>query len=623
MQVTKVSKTVTSEPDEHTSRFVPVAGLIWQEATTRPDRDALVADCRQVSFGELICAADELAESFRRAGAQAGEIIGLCTQSALEMITGAMAAWKLRCAYLPLDPAAPADRLKYMITETKAALVAASSDALPSVPSGVWTRMAIGIDFNGCKAQHPRSVESYRIAPDDLAYVIYTSGSTGTPKGIAITQANLAYLIDWYASAFALTREDRATQMASLIFDASVLEIWTNLAQGVPLHILDRSLARSPEQLRNYFVEQQISISFVATPVAEQMIAMEWPASTKLRYLLTGADTLRAYPPPGLPFQLVNNYGPTECTVLATSGVVPARNGQTAAPSIGRAVKAAKVYILNSELQPVAEGEIGEVFIGGSGVGRGYIGSAELTTERFLSDPFQSGERIYRTGDRGRKLPSGEIEFCGRSDDQIKLRGFRIEPGEIVDALRAHAAVKNAYVSAFARGENKILAAFVVLDGEPSDSELRDHLATRLPEYMLPDQFVRMAALPLTSQGKVDRAALTVTEDLSSGYEEDMPFEQNEIQEEVFGIVSSILGVRKLGSHDNFFRLGGHSLLAAQLLTRVRKAFGIDLPIRAVFEAPTVASLSNTIELKLLETIDQSNAPLVAKSHVLQAVAKS
>ena len=233
--------------------------------------------------------AELLAVSFQRNGAQAGGVIALLTDNTFEMIAGALAAWKTLCGYLPLDPAAPAARVLHMLTESKAALVAASSGTLPALPAGTRKRISITAELERASDWPSHQTESRTTAPDDLAYVIYTSGSTGTPKGIAVTHANLTHLAAWYSSAFGLTPDDRATQMASLAFDASVLEIWTNLSHGVPLYVLNRLVARSPQQVRDFLVSEGISISFVATPVAEELIAMEWPGNAKLRFLLTGS----------------------------------------------------------------------------------------------------------------------------------------------------------------------------------------------------------------------------------------------------------------------------------------------------------------------------------------------
>jgi acyl-CoA synthetase (AMP-forming)/AMP-acid ligase II/acyl carrier protein len=368
------------------------------------------------------------------------------------------------------------------------------------------------------------------------------------------------------------------------------------------LCVPDRSIALTPEHLRDYLVNEEVTRCFATTALAEQLLALEWPQTAKLEYLLTGADTLRVFPPSTLPFHLVNNYGPTECTVLATSGIVPPDGNGHLLPTIGRPIPGAQVYITDANLNLVPDGERGEICIGGAGVAVGYIGSPELTAERFVPDPFcPAPARMYRTGDIGRKLPDGELEFLGRLDQQIKLRGYRIEPGEIVGALRLHPAVRAAVVKPVGSDSHRQIAAYLILKEQTTAQELRSHLTSRVPEYMIPDQFVQLEELPFTPNGKVDLSALPLPDSSNVlADQESVMGPATEIQDEVSSILSDLLGGRSVAPHDNFFRLGGHSLLAAQVIVRVRSAFGVELPLRTVFESPTAAGLSEVIEDKIL-----------------------
>lgn len=602
--------------DLGSSHFVSAGEQIWRYGLHRDQGTALVAGYRRITFNELIHSASILAVRFREQlqGDPESSPIAICSADSVRMIAAALAAWRMGCPYLPVDPDGPRERLRHMLTECGVALVATETSCLQKLPVGSWRQ----ITLDGCMTAgsstseiSPADYRPWNIAPDDAAYIIYTSGSTGRPKGVAVSHANLAHLAAWYKDAFSVREDDRGTQFASLTFDAMILETWTLLAAGAAVHVPDPSVRLMPERLRDYVVAEGITHCFAVTAIAERLLALEWPETTKLRFLLTGADTLRMFPPNGLPFQVVNNYGPTECTVLATSGVVPPDDDRSARPTIGRAIPGVQIYLLDSNLEPVFDGEEGEIYIGGAGVSIGYMGGPNLTAERFLPNPFEDGSgpagdgsRLYRTGDLARKLPSGEFEFRGRIDQQIKLRGYRIEPGEIVHALRNHPAVAAAIVKTIRASSGEQLVGYVVLHTNTSGASLRAHLGAMLPDYMIPDRFVRIIDLPLTANGKVDLTTLPLP-DSSNTLDEDRGYEapETEIQQEVTTILSTLLGGKPVGLADNFFRLGGHSLLAAQVISRVRQTFGVELPIRTVFESPTVAGLSRAIEQKMVELL--------------------
>ncbi|HEV2735775.1 MAG TPA: amino acid adenylation domain-containing protein, partial [Longimicrobiaceae bacterium] len=436
------------------------------------------------------------------------------------------------------------------------------------------------------------------VSPDNLAYVVYTSGSTGTPKGVEVTHGALLNLVHWHLAAFGITGADRATQLAGLGFDASVWELWPYLACGAAVHLVaDEEARTSPAALRSLLLGQQVTVAFAPTPLAEGLLALEWPPDTPLRLLLTGGDALRGRPRTELPFALVNNYGPTENTVVTTSCSVAAGQGSGRAPGIGLPVDNVRAYVLDARLEPVPVGVPGELCAGGAQVARGYLGRPAQTAGAFVPDPFADapGARMYRTGDRARWLASGELEFLGRVDRQLKVRGFRVEPGEIEAALLAHPAVREAVVVAreAAPGDRRLTAYVVGKQGAaPPADELRAHLRARLPEYMLPAAFVALPALPLTAHGKVDRRALPAPEPDAGRHGGEAP--RTVTEELLAGIWAELLGGEP-GVHDDFFDLGGHSLLAAQVASRVRAVLGVELPLRALFEAPTVAGLAARI----------------------------
>ena len=415
-----------------------------------------------------------------------------------------------------------------------------------------------------------------------------------------MTHANLTSLVRWHREAFGVSAADRASHVAGLGFDASVWELWPYLAAGASVHLADQIARHSPELLRDWLVAARITMSFVPTPLAERILAIEWPRETALRFLLTGGDALHHYPPSTLPFRVVNNYGPTECTVVATSGEISQSDQPDSLPPIGTAIAQTQIYLLDENFREVPDGSIGEMYIGGPSVARGYRNRPDLTGERFIANPFGRG-RLYRTGDLARRLPGGAFAFMGRADEQIKIRGYRIEPKEIVHALNRHPEIRDSLVIARpARGESeKRLIAYITAapGARLTHTGLRDALRDVLPEYMLPAVFVTIAEFPTTHNGKVDLARLpepspeNTLSDEAAGAEILSPTEQT-----VAKIVTGLLGLDAVARDDNFFLLGGHSLLAAQLIARLRDACGVEIPLRTVFATPTVAMLAEYID---------------------------
>lgn len=589
---------------------------IWELASRRPDKIAIVADKYRLTFGELIGRASKLEEVLTASlKGECDSPIAVSTSDVSHLIVAALAAWKAGCPYLPISASGPMERIQHMLEESGVRVVVRSAGTC--VPGGSWKEIVVD-GFMTVTAQADLTAKILLSRADSAAYIIYTSGSTGQPKGVVVSHANLANLVDWYWEAFQVTEDDRGTQLAALTFDATVLETWPLLSKGAALFVPDNSISLSPEHLRDYLVENAITLCFISTSLAEQLMSLTWPKETKLRYLLTGGDALRRFPPPGLPFQIVNNYGPTECTVLASSGTVSAHGSQHGVPSIGQPINGVELFILDTELNPVPEGTMGEIYIGGAGVAAGYIGRPDLTEERFVANPFpKGGPRLYRTGDLGRKLCNGEFEFCGRIDDQIKIRGFRIEPGEIVAALRKHHAVNAAAVVASGKNVNKQLVAYIVLNSELTLDELRAHLSTHVPDYMVPDRYVRLDRLPLTPHGKLDRSALPEpTRDNLMEMSQLVAEPSNAIEENVLAILSNLLGGCKVGANDNFFGLGGNSLLAAQVIANVHRTFGVSLPLRSVFQSPTARGLSRDVERRIVELLNPVSDPLSQNSSV-------
>jgi acyl-CoA synthetase (AMP-forming)/AMP-acid ligase II len=416
----------------------------------------------------------------------------------------------------------------------------------------------------------------------------------------------LANLAGWHNRAFQVTAKDRASFMAALGFDAAVWELWPYLAAGASLHIPDEGVRNDAKALSHWLLDQGITVSFAVTAMAESLLGLEWPSSTPLRYLLTGADALRRRPGAHLPFALVNNYGPTEYTVVATSGTV-APGGATV-PSIGRPIDNTKVYILDEAMHEVPSGEAGELYLSGAGLARGYRNQPELTAERFIAHPFdeQKSGRLYRTGDLARLLSTGEIEFLGRVDEQIKIRGFRVEPNEIVVVLDSCAGVKaSAVIAREDRGEKRLVAYIVAAaNSQLTAPGLRDELAKRLPDYMVPAVFVRIEAIPVTGNGKVDRQALPHPDRGNLLREEAYMAPRSLAEQRLATLLGPLLRVDRVGVNDNFFLLGGHSLLGAQLIARISDSFGIQLPLLSLFDHPTLAGMASEVERLILQKID-------------------
>ncbi|RKH27986.1 non-ribosomal peptide synthetase, partial [Corallococcus sp. CA041A] len=430
------------------------------------------------------------------------------------------------------------------------------------------------------------------VGPEDLAYVIYTSGSTGRPKGVAVHHRALMNLVSWHQRTYALTPKDSTALTAGVAFDASTWEVWPSLASGASLVVPPDAVRAEPSQLLQWLAREAITTCFMPTPLAEAVLREEWPRPIALRALLTGGDALHHGPPPSVPAALFNHYGPTESTVVAT--FTPVMRDDGTRPPIGRPIANTRTYVLDANLQPVPVGVPGELFLASEGLAWGYLGQPALSAERFIPHPFSStpGARLYRTGDVVRWRADGQLDYLQRLDFQVKVRGFRIELGEIEASLLAHASVREAVV--LAREDvpgDKRLVAYVV--GEALDvSVLRAHLKQHLPEYMVPAAFVPLDALPLNANGKVDRKALPVPDASPLA---DFVAPRDATEEKLAGVFAQVLRVERVGIHDDFFALGGHSLLATQLVSRIRATFDAELPLRSLFEAPTVAALAERL----------------------------
>ncbi|MBS9534547.1 amino acid adenylation domain-containing protein [Mycobacterium sp. M1] len=559
---------------------VTMIALLEATAAARPDATALVAAGTELTYPDLHRRANRLARWLIGGGAGPEDVVGLQLGNSTEFIVAMLAVLKAGAGYLPIDPGYPADRIAYLrddaaprITLDPAALQAAE-------------RAAAGLpDTAVCDADRVRPLR-----PDNLAYVIYTSGTTGRPKGVAVTHAAVADHIRGFAAEWSMTAEDRLLQMASVSFDASAAEIFLTLYLGATLVLPDPDALGDVDRIAETVERQRVTVLQMVPSLLGTLLKLPpngvW---RQLRHLPVGGEALPGrladdfvaqHPGVGLR----NHYGPTEAVICATHQPVDREYGTATVP-IGVPNRNVRAYVLDRQLQLVPTGVVGELYLGGPQLARGYLHRAGLTAQRFVADPFDPGARLYRSGDLVRRNNSGELEFVGRSDEQLKVRGIRVEPGEIESVLAGHPGVRDCRVVA----DGGALSAYLVGDADLDVGGVRAHAAAALPEYLVPGAFAVLDALPLTVGGKLDRRALPAAIAAPSGdhREPGTPTERR-----IAAIFAALFERDRIGADDSFFALGGHSLLAARLVAQLRAEFGVELAIRAVFETPTPAGLA-------------------------------
>ncbi len=565
--------------------------LFEQQAARTPEAIAVSFERRRITYAALNARANQVAHFLRRQGVGPDVLVAIQMERSIEMIVGLLGIQKAGGAYLPLDPAYPQERVSLILEDSGAQIVL--TQELLNDARITWSN-----------TDDPVSV----VSPENLAYVIYTSGSTGIPKGVQIPHSAVVNYTEAAIDAYQITADDRVLQFASISFDASAEEIYPCLSTGATLVLRTEEMIASQDCWANCR-EWQISVIDLPTAywheLTKELVATNAVLPSSLRLVIIGgerallqrvAEWQQAAP---RNVRLVNSYGPTEATIVATMCSVEAETLNGREVSIGRPVRNAQAYVLDQQLNPVPIGVPGQLYIGGSGLARGYLNRPALTAERFIADPFSSkpGARLYATGDLVRYRVNGEIEFVGRVDNQVKIRGFRIELGEIEAALHAYAGISEAVVEA--REDHpgvKQLVAYVVPREALSSSELRNYLKQQLPDYMVPSIFVILDTLPMTTAGKVDRRALPAPSELRPELEESFVAPHTPTEELLATIWGAVLGLKQVGANDNFFDLGGHSLLATQVISRIRESFHIDLPLRSVFEFPRLGELSTQID---------------------------
>ncbi|MFL9875106.1 non-ribosomal peptide synthetase [Paraburkholderia megapolitana] len=579
--------TQTGWPQDRT-----VHGSFEAQAAQNPQAVALTYEERSLTYGELNVWANRLAHRLIALGVKPDDRVAICVERSPELIVGLLAILKSGAGYVPMDPGYPAERLAYMLNDSAPAAVLTHARTASLLDAGDVPRIDIDThDASTADETVTHNPNLATLATRHLAYVIYTSGSTGQPKGVMVEHRNLGNLVAWHNRAFGVQPGSRSSATAGIAFDGSAWEIWPVLCGGGTLLLPPASTAGDPQSLLRWWHAQKLDVSFLITPLAELAYASGY-ANPDAHTVLIGGDRLKRWPdamPEGQ--SLVNNYGPTENTVVATSGLL---QRDDAVLHIGRPIANTRLYILDGQGQPVPIGVAGEIHIGGAQVARGYLNRPELTAERFVHDPFAAdpSARMYRTGDLGRWLVDGNVEYLGRNDDQVKIRGFRIELGEIETRLSEVAGIREvaAFVREDAPGDQRLVAYYTSADGADATDALRAHASQSLPRHMVPSAYVALQQMPLTPNGKLDRKALPAP-DAHAYASRDHEAPQGAAEQTLAHIWQTLLGVERVSRHDNFFELGGHSLLAVRLAEQMRRA-GLNADVQALFSAPTLADLA-------------------------------
>lgn len=590
--ISKWNETAKSE------KLVSLQDMFEKQAVLTPERIALMCDDIQVNYRKLNEEANRLARLLIEKGIGPEQFVALALPRSPEMVASMLGVLKTGAAYLPLDPEFPADRISYMLEDAKPSCIITTEEIAASLPDDLAVPELVldqAVTQEIIKRYSPEN-QDVSVSLDHPAYIIYTSGSTGRPKGVVVTQKSLSNFLLSMQEAFSLGEEDRLLAVTTVAFDISALELYLPLISGAQIVIAKKETIREPQALAQMIENFDINI-MQATPTLWHALVTSEPEKLRGLRVLVGGEAL----PSGLLQELqdlhcsvTNLYGPTETTIWSAAAFL--EEGLKGVPPIGKPIWNTQVYVLDNGLQPVPPGVVGELYIAGTGLARGYFHRPDLTAERFVADPYgPPGTRMYRTGDQARWRADGSLDYIGRADHQIKIRGFRIELGEIDAVLANHPHIEQAAVVVREdQPGDKRLAAYVVADAAIDTAELRRYMGASLPDYMVPSAFVEMDELPLTPNGKLDRKALPAP-DFSTSVSDRAPrTPQEEIMCDLF---AEVLGLARVGIDDSFFELGGHSLLAARLMSRIREVMGAELGIAKLFDEPTVAGLAAHLDL--------------------------
>ncbi|MDX2683636.1 non-ribosomal peptide synthetase, partial [Streptomyces soliscabiei] len=578
-----------------------VPELFAAQAARTADATAVVSSGGSASFAELDGRANRLAHYLRAQGVGTDSVVGLCLPRGVETITGMLAVWKAGAAYLPIDPGQPAERIAFMLGDSRAVLTLTTEEILEELPAGRHRLVAVdGIMVAAQLTAAPHTAPDVDLWAQQVAYVMYTSGSTGRPKGVAVTHGALANYVTSVPGRVGFgTPGGRYAVLQAQATDLGNTVVFASLTTGGELHVLDAETVTDPIAVAAYLAEHRIEF---LKAVPSHLAALGPDGALPARALVLGGEAA----PPALVGELLatagdravfNHYGPTETTIgVATTRLSPDQAASGVIP-VGTPTANTRLYVLDATLEPVPPGVVGELYVAGVQLARGYTGQPGLTAERFVACPFASGERMYRTGDRARWTADGRLVFAGRVDEQTKIRGFRIEPGEVQAVLDAHPQTTRAAVVAREDIPGEVrLVAYVVTDDEDADhtalaASLRAYAGERLPEHMVPSAVVVLETLPLTGNGKLDRSALPAPDYAAAAARSRRG--PADLREEILcGAFAEVLGLENVGVDDDFFELGGHSLLATRLVSRIRTVLGVEMEIRTLFDAPTPAGVA-------------------------------
>jgi len=578
-------------------------------AANTPNEIAVIHGQNQLSYSGLNARANQLAHYLRKRGVSRNSRVGICLERSVDFAIALIGVLKAGGTCVPLDPKYPDDRLAYMLEDVAASIVLTEASLLKAaIPQG--TQVVLLSEEREQISANVRSNPTVGSVPSDIAYVIYTSGSTGRPRGVLLSHAGLVNYTLGAVEQFAIRPGDRMLQFCSISFDAALEEIYSTWAAGATLVFRNDNVSLEPSEFLQWAAQQRVTIVDLPTAYWHEWVyalpELTQKAPPTLRLVIVGGE--KASPEAyatwhksvGNKVRWINTYGPAEASVVATTFEPKLQAGEVAPDvlPIGRPVANARVYLLDSDQNPVPVGVPGELHIGGSGVAAGYLNLPELTRQKFIRDIFSHdpSARMYKTGDLAKYLPNGEIEFVGRRDNQVKIRGFRIEPGEIESVLSKHPGVDdNAIVVRQDSTGNKRLIAYVVRNNESVvESELRSHVQAQLPEYMVPSEFVFLNSMPLTPNGKIDRRALAALK-VESAAVTATSLPADPIQQQLVGMWEELLGRKPIGIGENFFDLGGHSLLAARLMHRIKQVHGKSLPLAVLLQAPTIEKLASVL----------------------------
>ncbi|WP_414582651.1 amino acid adenylation domain-containing protein [Scytonema sp. PCC 10023] len=595
--------------------------LFEAQVEKTPDAVAVVFEEEQLTYRELNVRANQLAHHLQALGVKPEVLVGICVDRSLDMVIGLLAILKAGGAYVPLDASYPQERLAFILKDAQVSVLLTQASLMEAMPQHTAKVLCLDTEWQ-LIAQQSHENLFCQLTPDNLAYVIYTSGSTGKPKGVQIPHGALSNFLQAMRQTPGLTEQDTLLAVTTISFDIAALELFLPLIVGARLVVTSREVASDGVQLSAKLTDSKATV-IQATPATWQLLlAAGWAGNHSLK-VLCGGEAL----PGHLANQLLdrcgslwNMYGPTETTIWSAASQVATVNSIV---PISQAIANTQLYILDQYNQLVPVGVAGELCIGGKGLARGYLNRPELTAEKFIPNPFsdQSAARLYKTGDKARYLPNGEIEFIGRIDYQVKIRGFRIELGEIEALISQHPAVRATVVVACSSpADGQSLVAYVVphTDQTLVISELRGFLESKLPNYMVPTAFVILEALPLTPNGKVDRKALPTPSKTQLPESSFVP-PSTPIEEMLATIWAQVLDIEKISIHDNFFEVGGQSLVATRLISQIRQVFQVELPLRRVFEKPTIAGLAKDIEkaTKISLGAETTDIERISRSQVL------